>query len=164
MRTAAVTGLATNGAFGKTAPEPAGGDVSVTLRMMQEQRGTTDLQGMIDLRRHVPIVERRRHQAGFQAGEVVNDERRAIGHQRRDAVAGLQTKREILIRQPGTEFIELSPTQARRGRDERQIVGFRLQTVAQQTHNWNRASHGRSGKGHHLLLEASYRMAAGPST
>ena len=79
MRTAAVTRLTTNHALGETVRESAGGDISVTLGMMQEQRCTTDFQGVVDLRRHVAIVERRRHQSGFQAGEIVNDERGRLG-------------------------------------------------------------------------------------
>jgi hypothetical protein len=82
----------------------------------------------------------------------VNDERRAIGHQRSDPIAGLQTECEILLGESRAQFGELPPTHFRLSRDERDVVGFLSQPVAEQISNRSAAREGRSGEGHDLIL------------
>ncbi len=115
MRSAAVVGLIANHAFGQLVAESAGGHVFVAFGVMQQQRCAADFQSMIDFRRHIAIVERRRHQTGLQTSQIVNDQRRAIGHQRCDPIAGFQAQRQVLCRQPGADLIELPPTHLRLG-------------------------------------------------
>jgi hypothetical protein len=62
-------------------------EILITLGMSQEDRCLADLERMIDLRRHITIVERGGHEPRLEAGEVVDDQGIAIGHQRGDPIA-----------------------------------------------------------------------------
>jgi hypothetical protein len=58
--------------------------------MREQGTGFADREGVIDLRCHVTVIEGRCYQPRFETGEVVNNERRTIRHQRSDAIALVQ--------------------------------------------------------------------------
>jgi len=47
-----------------------------------------NLERVVDLRRHVAVVQRHRHLPALHAGEIVDDQRGTVRHQRSDAIAG----------------------------------------------------------------------------
>ena len=138
--------------WGRRALSFAGGDVVVAIGVVQQQRGAADFEGVIDFRRHVAIVERRGHEPCFEAGQIVNDERRAIGHERRDAIAGREAEREILRGEAVADVVELPPGHLRFVRDKGQVVWFRLEPVRQEVADRMGLREGWSGKRHRDFL------------
>ena len=101
---------------------------------MREQRtGSADHEGVIDLRCHVPVIEGRCDQPRLETGEVVNDERGTIGHQRSDPITRPQPQTEQTDRQAIAEVIERAPRPARIRRDQREPVRIGIQAGAKQT-------------------------------
>jgi hypothetical protein len=154
VRTAAVIGLTANHTPLESVGQSARSDVFVTLGVMEQERGAADFQSMIDFRRHVTIVQRRRHQAGFQTSQVMNDERRPIGHQRCDSITGFQSEGQVLCRQLGAGARELAPGHGGVARYQREIIRFCVEPMIQQIANRIGTRQWRSGKGHDSFLKS----------
>ena len=131
--------------------ERAFGEVVVALGVCDEDRGAADFQRVIDLGRLVAIVERRCDQAGPQAAEIVGDERAAIGQERRDAVARLKSKFQIVCGEALRDGVELAPRPAAFVRDEGRLIGLGLQADGEELAERDGAFEWRSGEGHGLL-------------
>ena len=101
------------------------GEVGVALGVGDEDRRAADFEGVVDFGGLVAIVERRGDEAGAVAGEVVDEQRAAIGQQRGDAVARLEAEGEIVGGEARRGGVELAPGPAAFVRDERQVVGLR---------------------------------------
>ena len=113
--------------------ELACGQILLPLGVRNQGTGSADRQGMIDLRRHVAVIEGRRDQPRLETGQVVNDERRTIRHQRSDPIARAQPQTEQTGSQPIAEVIERAPRPARIRRDQREPIRIGIQTGAKQT-------------------------------
>jgi hypothetical protein len=83
------------------------GEVTEALGMGQHNPRAAHIEGMVDLRRRVAVVERRRDESCLEAGEIVGDQRDAVRHQRGKAIAGLQPEREIARPKTARHAIEL---------------------------------------------------------
>ncbi len=109
----------------------ARGDIGGAFGMGQNDARPAHLKGMIDLGRRITVVQRRHDQAGLEAGEVMGDQRGAIRHQRRHAVAGLETKREIVAGKPVRALLELGPRPGLLQRHQRRLARAMLQADLQ---------------------------------
>ena len=114
------------------ARETAGGQILDAFDMPEQRAGAADLQGMIDLAKRVTVVERRCHQARLEAGQVVNEQTDAVGHQRRDPIPGLQTQAAVAAGQRGADPLELKPGHRPRDRHQRDVIRSGLEARSQQ--------------------------------
>src|SRR3954454_6753119 len=62
----------------------------------------------------------------------MNDERRAVRHQRSDPITRPQPEPEQAVRQAAAELIEYPPRPPRIRRDQREAIRIRVQTSAEQ--------------------------------
>ena len=93
----------------KPSSQGAGCEIGNSFCMNKESAGFADIQSMINFRSRITIVERSRHQAGFETREIVHDEVRAVRHERCDAVAGLESEPEQASGQTVAPFIKFTP-------------------------------------------------------
>ena len=68
----------------------ARGDIARALGMGEDDLGAAHFKGMVDLWRRLAVVERRQDQSRLEAGEVMDEERGAVGHQRCHAIVGFK--------------------------------------------------------------------------
>ena len=106
----------------------ARGEILVALDVSEQRASLAHSDRVVDLRRRVAIVERRRHEPRLEAGEVVDHELETVGHERRDPVARLQPQIEIAACEPIAQLVELPPREARPGRAECQAFGGGVET------------------------------------
>ena len=122
--------------------------VLLALGMGQQDRRLGDFERMIDLRRHVTIVERRGHEPGLQAGEVVDDQGVAVGHERGDPIAFAHAELEHVGGQPVARLIQLAPGMAVLRGQQRRLIRLALQAPAQKVSDIDRLFQRRSGQQH----------------
>ena len=100
--------------------------------MSEDDPGGADIEGVVDLRRGVAIIERGQHQPGLEAGEVVDEQRGTVRHERRHAVARLQAERQIVGREPAGRLVEVRPRPHALHGDQRRLVGAIVHPDLQQ--------------------------------
>src|SRR5436305_10864524 len=90
--------------------------------MREQGAGSAGRQRVVDLRCHVAVVERRGDEPGLETGQVVNDQRGPIRHQRSNSIAGLQSEPKQVLCQVTAEAVEHPPRQAGLSRDQSETV------------------------------------------
>jgi hypothetical protein len=112
--------------------ELGGGDVGGALGVGDQRPRPGHAERVVDLARRVAVVQRRRDQSGLEAGEVVDDQRDPVRHQRGDAVADRQAQLPVAAGQPRALRLELAPGHRQRHRDDRRLLRRRRQPARQQ--------------------------------
>lgn len=90
----------------------AGLHIGQPFAVEHQGRGAAHHQRMVDLGRHVAVVERCEHQAAAQAGQVVDDQLHPVGDQGGEPIAPPQTQPLVGPGQPLHLTIELGPAEA----------------------------------------------------
>ena len=113
----------------------ARGNIFRALGVAEDDLGLAHVQRVIYLLRRVAIIERREYEACFEAGDVMDDKRRAVRHQRCHAIAGLKPKRQIVGGEPARCVVEVGPRHngfhGRHGRIVRAVLQSDLQQIRQ---------------------------------
>lgn len=110
----------------------AGGDVTGTLGVRQDDPGAADVEGVVDLGWHVAVVERCDDEPGLETGEVMGQQRDPVRHQRGDAVSRLQAECQIILGQTVGAVLKFAPGPTALERQDRRPVAARVQTALQQ--------------------------------
>jgi hypothetical protein len=138
----------------QAARQLARSNVRVALGVGQQDCGLADLERMIDLRRHVAVVERGGDEAGLHTGEVVDHERIAVGHQRGDPVALAYAEIEQTGRIAVARPVQLAPGPLAFRRDQCHLVRLGLEASAQNIAKIDRLIERWSRQRHDALPDA----------
>jgi hypothetical protein len=115
-------------------------DVRRPLDVGEKGTGAAHLQRVIDLRRRVAIVQRRRDQACLEAGEVVHGEIDAVRHQRGDAITRFEAQSSVAARERGARPVEFTPAERSVRRRDRRLVRGGIQPDPQEVLQWRGGS------------------------
>jgi hypothetical protein len=130
------------------AREFARGQVFPALVMGEQDLCPADAECMVNLRCHIAVVQRHRDQAALHAGEVMDQQLRAVRHQRRDPVTRLEAEAEVVAGQTGRGGIEHPPRPAPPARDQRVRIRLRIETPLKYLREVDGSIQRRSGNRH----------------
>jgi hypothetical protein len=106
--------------------------VLAPLLVGQQRLRAADRECVVDLTVGVAVVQRRSDQTRLEAGEVVDEQVEPVRHQRSDPVPRLQTQPPVAAGKPLGLLLQLAPAHRSHCRDQRHLVGLRVEPDPEQ--------------------------------